>query len=164
MERLDPCRHDRCGIHFCPRPSRHGAWQVHPALLSVAATAMCTPAHSNTRDRGCSIVYLSLTNCTNILTLWAEPACYARLRLTNVLPDAQSMRATLRGERMRHCNRAYGIGQACVAAALAVLLQAGSGIAPAAAIEAATPANRPFWEIDELRVGVLDHALEDAPT
>ncbi len=62
---------------------------------------------------------------------------------------------------MRYRNWDFGIGQACVAAALAALIQAGAGVTPAAAIEAATPANHPFWAIDELRAGVFDHALED---
>jgi len=62
---------------------------------------------------------------------------------------------------MRHSNLGFGIGRAFVVAALAALIQAGIDVTPAAAIEAATPANHPFWAIDEVRVGVFDHALED---
>ena len=69
-----------------------------------------------------------------------------------------------------------------MAGALAIVVQAGFG-APAAAADLAparaayappadpytpligpfTQANHPFWTIDEVRVGVLDHALEDSP-
>jgi hypothetical protein len=64
---------------------------------------------------------------------------------------------------MRYRNLANGFGQACVAAAFAAMMQAGAGITPAAALEAATPATHPFWAIDEVRAGVLDHGLEDSP-
>jgi lipid A 3-O-deacylase len=85
------------------------------------------------------------------------------------------------GNGVRTCNRSFGIGRACVGAALATLVQAGFGapaaaadLAPAGAaytpaaarytplIEPFTQANHPFWTIDEVRVGVLDHALEDS--
>ena len=74
--------------------------------------------------------------------------------------------------------------QAILGCALAVLLQASFGVEAAAAadlngpvaapyapaidsympvIAPFTQANHPFWTLDEVRVGALDHALEDSP-
>jgi len=44
------------------------------------------------------------------------------------------------------------------------LALAGYGVTPAAAIEPYSPADHPFWTIDELRIGGEAHALEDSPT
>ena len=73
--------------------------------------------------------------------------------------------------------------QAILGCALAVSLQVSFGVAAAAAADLNTPmaapyapaidpympaitpftqANHPFWTIDEVRVGALDHALEDS--
>jgi len=71
--------------------------------------------------------------------------------------------------------------QAILGCALAVSLQVSFGVAAAAAADLNAPmaapyapeympviapftqANHPFWTIDEVRVGALDHALEDSP-
>jgi lipid A 3-O-deacylase len=83
------------------------------------------------------------------------------------------------------CDSSFKVKHVFLACALAALLQASYGVAPAAAADlrssAAAPyeppfdpympliapftqANHPFWTIDEVRVGVLDHALEDSPS
>jgi hypothetical protein len=61
---------------------------------------------------------------------------------------------------VRDRNSSIRLGLAGLAAILAPLVLAGYA-SPAAAIESYTPADHPFWTIDEVRVGVLDHALED---
>ena len=142
--------------------------------------ACCTSAYSNLRDHGGGIFCIPLTGCINILTPTHKLSIYVPLGLTKPVLTRQSSLAYLRGNGVRTCNRSFGIGLACVAAALATLVQAGFG-APAAAadlgstgaaytpgaapytplIEPFTQANHPFWTIDGIRVGVLDHALED---
>ncbi|MGO9487188.1 MAG: acyloxyacyl hydrolase [Rhodomicrobium sp.] len=84
---------------------------------------------------------------------------------------------------MRHRKPNFRAGLAYFASISAALVLAGFGSTPAAAadlytpaaapyapvaasdtpwIVPFTPADRPFWSIDEVRVGALDHALEDS--
>jgi Lipid A 3-O-deacylase (PagL) len=46
---------------------------------------------------------------------------------------------------------------------LAAILKFAAGFSNAYAIESFTPADRPFWMIDEVRVGVFKQAIDDAP-
>jgi lipid A 3-O-deacylase len=48
-------------------------------------------------------------------------------------------------------------------AALAIFLRAGVGVAHAGMIEPYTPADRPFWALDEVRAGFFKQAIDDAP-
>jgi lipid A 3-O-deacylase len=49
------------------------------------------------------------------------------------------------------------------AAALAVFVKAGIGVASADMIQQYTVTDRPFWAIDEVRAGLFKQAIDDAP-
>jgi lipid A 3-O-deacylase len=63
---------------------------------------------------------------------------------------------------MRSCKHRR-VHQWLAAAALAVFVKAGIAVTPAGAIEQFTVTDRPFWAIDEMRVGLFKQAIDNAP-
>ena len=140
LEGLDTWRYSCGSVCAGPRHDQHGGRKEHGSQPEVDAMANRTSAIGNFRDHGCGIFCVPLTGCINILTPTHELSWYVTLGLTNPVLARQSTLAYRGGHDVRTCNRSFGIRQACVAAALVALVQAGFG-GPATAADLA-PAGR----------------------
>ncbi len=139
------------------------------------------PAYSNLRDNDSDIFRISLAVCIKYLTPRPEPPSQYFLRLTRVGSGAKSSWDLYKGAHVLEFNSSFRVLLGCLVGALAPLVLAGSGATPAAAADLVSPAyaaapasasdpyivpftqaDHPFWTIDEVRVGGLDHAMDTA--